>query len=94
MNLVAYSYGTANIGEGDEIAVSIMEHHSNILPWQMIAKTKGAKLVYLECDKQSGIISDEEIAAKIGSRTKLVAVVHVSNVLGITNDIKASSARS
>ena len=88
LNLVAYTYGMANIGEGDEIAVSIMEHHSNILPWQMVAKAKGAKLVYLECDKESGIISDEEIVAKIGSRTKLVAVAHVSNVLGITNDIE------
>ena len=87
LNLVAYTYGMANICEGDEIAVSIMEHHSNILPWQMVAKAKGAKLVYLECDRESGVISDEEIAAKIGSRTKLVAVAHVSNVLGITNDI-------
>ena len=87
LNLIAYTYGTANIREGDEIAVSIMEHHSNILPWQMVAKAKGAKLVYLECDKESGVISDEEIAAKIGERTKLVAVAHVSNVLGITNDI-------
>ena len=95
LNLIAYTYGMTNIREGDEIAVSIMEHHSNILPWQMIAKTKGAKLVYLECDKQSGIISDEEIAAKIGSRTKIVAVAHVSNVLGITNDIEkiAKAAR-
>ena len=88
LNLVAYTYGMANIRKGDEIAVSIMEHHSNILPWQMVAKAKGAKLVYLECDKGSGVISDEEIAAKIGSRTKLVAVAHVSNVLGITNDIE------
>ena len=88
LNLVAYTYGMANIGEGDEIAVSIMEHHSNILPWQMVAKAKGAKLVYMECDKKSGVISDEEIAAKIGTNTKLVAVTHVSNVLGITNDIK------
>ena len=87
LNLIAYTNGTANIREGDEIAVSIMEHHSNILPWQMVAKAKGAKLVYLECDKESGVISDEEIAAKIGERTKLVAVAHVSNVLGITNDI-------
>lgn len=88
LNLVAYTYGMANIRKGDEIAVSIMEHHSNILPWQMVAKAKGAKLVYLECDKGSGVISDEEIAVKIGSRTKLVAVAHVSNVLGITNDIE------
>ena len=88
LNLVAYTYGMANIREGDEIAVSIMEHHSNILPWQMVTKAKGAKLVYLECDRESGVISDEEIAAKIGSRTKIVAVAHVSNVLGITNDIE------
>jgi len=52
LNLVAYTYGMANIRKGDEIAVSIMEHHSNILPWQMVAKAKGAKLVYLECDKK------------------------------------------
>ena len=88
LNLIAYTYGMTNIREGDEIAVSIMEHHSNILPWQMVTKAKGAKLVYLECDRESGVISDEEIAAKIGSRTKLVAVAHVSNVLGITNDIE------
>ncbi|MGI5091536.1 aminotransferase class V-fold PLP-dependent enzyme [Treponema socranskii] len=88
LNLVAYTYGMANIREGDEIAVSIMEHHSNILPWQLVTKAKGAKLVYLECDRESGVISDEEIAAKIGSRTKIVAVAHVSNVLGITNDIE------
>ena len=88
LNLIAYTYGMANIREGDEIAVSIMEHHSNILPWQMVTKAKGAKLVYLECDRESGVISDEEIAAKIGSRTKIVAVAHVSNVLGITNDIE------
>ena len=88
LNLVAYTYGMTNIREGDEIAVSIMEHHSNILPWQMVTKAKGAKLVYLECDRESGVISDEEIAAKIGSRTKIVAVAHVSNVLGITNDIE------
>ena len=88
LNLIAYTYGMANIREDDEIAVSIMEHHSNILPWQMVTKAKGAKLVYLECDRESGVISDEEIAAKIGSRTKIVAVAHVSNVLGITNDIE------
>ena len=88
LNLVAYTYGMTNIREGDEIAVSIMEHHSNILPWQMVTKAKGAKLIYLECDRESGVISDEEIAAKIGSRTKIVAVAHVSNVLGITNDIE------
>ena len=88
LNLIAYTYGMTNIREGDEIAVSIMEHHSNILPWQMVTKAKGAKLVYLECDRESGVISDEEIAAKIGSRTKIVAVAHVSNVLGITNDIE------
>jgi cysteine desulfurase/selenocysteine lyase len=65
-----------------------MEHHSNIVPWQMVCKKTGAKLVFLECDKETGLISDEEIAAKINSRTKVVSIVHVSNVLGVTNPVK------
>ena len=88
LNLVAYSWGLNNLKEGDEICVSIMEHHSNIVPWQMVCKKTGAKLVFLECDKETGIISDEEIASKIGPRTKIVSIVHVSNVLGVTNPVK------
>jgi len=88
LNLIAYSWGLNKLKEGDEICVSIMEHHSNIVPWQMICKKTGAKLVFLECDKNTGIISKEEIESKITSRTKVVSIVHVSNVLGITNPVK------
>ena len=88
LNLVAYSWGLNNLGQGDEVCVTIMEHHSNIVPWQMVCQKTGAKLVFLECDKETGIISDEEIAVKITEHTKIVSVVHVSNVLGVTNPVK------
>ncbi len=88
LNLVAYSYGMSFIGAGDEIAVSIMEHHSNILPWQMVCKAKGAKLVYMECSKETGELTLDEVRAKISPKTKLVAITQVSNVLGITNPVK------
>ncbi|HAH61408.1 MAG TPA: cysteine desulfurase, partial [Treponema sp.] len=79
LNLVAYSYGMSFIGAGDEIAVSIMEHHSNILPWQMVCKAKGAKLVYMECSKETGELPLDEVRAKISPKTKLVAITQVSN---------------
>ena len=88
LNLAAYSYGGSVLKEGDEVCITIMEHHSNIIPWQQICARTGAKLVFMECDKKSGIISDEEIASKINERTKIVSVVHVSNVLGVTNPIR------
>ena len=88
LNLVAYSWGLNNLHEGDEVCVTIMEHHSNIVPWQMVCQKTGAKLVFMECDKETGIISDEEIASKINAYTKIVSVVHVSNVLGVTNPVK------
>ena len=87
LNLIAYTWGMENVKEGDEIVVSVMEHHSNILPWQMLCKAKNAKLVFLEFDKKTGIIPETELT-KINSRTKIVAMTQVSNVLGITNDIK------
>lgn len=87
LNLVAYTWAIENIQQGDEIVVSAMEHHSNFLPWQMVCKAKGAKLVFLECDDQ-GTISKEEWQGKINARTKLVALTHVSNVFGITNPVK------
>lgn len=87
LNLVAYSYGLSALHEGDEIVLSILEHHSNILPWQMVARQTGAKLVYLECDKEA-VLTDEEIASKITERTKIVAIGHVSNVMGITNPVQ------
>ena len=88
LNLVAHSYGAANLKPGDEVCVSIMEHHSNIIPWQMVCKQTGAKLVFLECDKNTGVISDEEINSKITEKTKIVSIVHISNVLGVTNPVK------
>lgn len=87
LNLAAYSYGLHTVKSGDEIAVSCMEHHSNLLPWQMVCREKGARLVWLECDPQ-GVIQPEEYKAKITARTKIVAIAHVSNVLGVTNPVK------
>ncbi|MBP5402460.1 MAG: SufS family cysteine desulfurase [Treponema sp.] len=86
-NLIAYTYGMQNVNEGDEIVLSIMEHHSNILPWQMVAQAKKAKLIWLECDKETAVIPESEYS-KITARTKIVAITHVSNVLGITNPVK------
>lgn len=86
INLVAYSYGLSNVKKGDEIVVSIMEHHSNMLPWQMVARNTGAELKYLECEAD-GSVSDETIEKVITDKTKLVACGHVSNVLGRVNPI-------
>ncbi len=91
LNLVAYSYGRTFVNEGDEIVVSVSEHHSNILPWQMVAREKKAKLVWLECD-ENGAYSDEELESKIGPKTKVVAIAHVSNVLGQPKDLKKIAA--
>ena len=86
MNLVTYSYGMANLKAGDEILVSILEHHSNILPWQMVSRATGAKLVFLECEPD-GTIPKEKMDEAFSEHTKLVAVTQVSNVLGCVNDI-------
>ena len=87
LNLIAYSWGRTNLKAGDEIVIAISEHHSNILPWQMVAKETGAKLVWLECDKR-GYYSDQELNSKIGAKTKIVAIAQVSNVLGVPKPIK------
>ena len=87
LNLVAYSYGMDNIKQDDEIVISIMEHHSNLVPWQKVAKKNQAKLKYMyindnfELDKQ-------EIQNKITKNTKIVGITHVSNVLGTINPVK------
>lgn len=86
LNLVAYSYGLSHLEEGDEIVVSILEHHSNQLPWRMVAEKTGAVVKYLECDRQ-GHISDADLQAAFSEKTKLVAVTQVSNVLGIRTPI-------
>lgn len=86
LNLVAYSYGLANIHEGDEIVIAVSEHHSNILPWQMVARQKKAVLKYMEC-APDGSYSEEEIDSKITKKTKIVAMAQISNVLGSENPI-------
>ncbi|WP_312334398.1 cysteine desulfurase [Anaerospora hongkongensis] len=87
LNLIAYSYGMNFIQAGDEIVISIAEHHSNLVPWQQVAKAKGAVLKYLYVNTD-GVLSEEELDSKITDKTKLVAVTHVSNVLGIINPVK------
>jgi cysteine desulfurase/selenocysteine lyase len=88
LNLIAYSYGLHFLKEGDEIIISVMEHHSNMLPWQNVAKATGAKLIYLEPD-QDGYLPPERLEEHISDRTKLVSITQVSNVFGRENDIKA-----
>ncbi|MBQ1866751.1 MULTISPECIES: cysteine desulfurase [Selenomonas] len=88
LNLVAYSYGLQNVGAGDEIVISISEHHSNLVPWQFVAKAKGATLKYIYLE-EDGNLSQEDIETKITERTKIVAVTQVSNVLGLKNDVKS-----
>lgn len=87
INTVAYSYGDANIGEGDEIVLTPMEHHSNLIPWQQLAKRKGAVLKYIPL-QADGTLALEDIAHIITARTKIVAVSHISNVLGTINPVK------
>jgi cysteine desulfurase/selenocysteine lyase len=87
LNLVAYSYGLNFVNRGDEIALPVSEHHSNLVPWQMVARVKGAKLVYLYPDA-SGRLSDEEIDRKITRKTKVVAFAQVSNVLGTVYPVR------
>ena len=87
LNLIAYSYGMENVKQDDEIVLSIMEHHSNLVPWQKVAKAKGAKLNYMYINNDFEL-SEEEIKAKITDKTKIVGITHVSNVLGTINNIK------
>ena len=87
LNLIAYSYGMDNLKEDDEIVISIMEHHSNLVPWQKSAKHTGAKLNYMYINDDFEI-SDEEIESKITDKTKIVGITHVSNVLGTINNIE------
>ena len=91
LNLVAYSYGLANVEAGDEIVISIAEHHSNLVPWQMVAQAKGAVLKYMYLEKD-GRLSVEEAKKKITKKTKIVAVTEVSNVLGLINPAREIAA--
>ncbi|MDY4253138.1 cysteine desulfurase [Clostridium sp.] len=86
-NLLALSYGMNFINEGDEIVISIAEHHSNLIPWQNVAKAKGAVLKYMYTD-ENGELTEEEVHSKITDKTKIVSITHVSNALGTINPVK------
>ena len=87
MNLVAYSYGLTNVKAGDEIVVSIMEHHSNLLPWQMVSRATGAELKFIECEKDASLDLNK-VEEVITDKTKIVAITQVSNVLGYENPVE------
>ncbi|WP_188454029.1 cysteine desulfurase [Virgibacillus oceani] len=87
INTVAYSYARSNLKAGDEIVITPMEHHSNIIPWQQAAKATGAQLKYLPL-QEDGTISLKDVHETITENTKLVAIAHVSNVLGTVNPVK------
>jgi cysteine desulfurase / selenocysteine lyase len=87
VNLVSYSYGRKSIGPGDEVVISAMEHHSNIVPWQMVCEEKGARLRVIPMDDR-GVLQLDEYENLLNERTKIVAVVHVSNALGTVNPVK------
>ena len=87
LNLVAYSYGFSHIRAGDEVVVSILEHHSDLLPWQMVCRQTGAVLKFLDCEPD-GSLDLNKAEALITDKTKLVAVTHVSNVIGRVNPIR------
>tara|TARA_Y100000310_G_scaffold341089_1_gene439067 strand:- start:7720 stop:8931 length:1212 start_codon:yes stop_codon:yes gene_type:complete len=86
LNLLAYSL-TNNLKEGDEIVISVAEHHSNFVPWQQLALKKNLKLKFIEINKD-GTLNEESIKESITEKTKIVSVTHVSNVLGTVNDVK------
>lgn len=92
LNLVARAFAPTVLEPGDEVCITIMEHHSNLIPWQQACRAAGARLVYMYPD-ENGVITPEELDAKIGPRTKIVAAAQVSNVLGIELPIAAMARR-
>jgi cysteine desulfurase/selenocysteine lyase len=87
INLVAYAWGLRNLKRGDEVAVSLMEHHSNIVPWEIISKIKGFKIRYVDVN-DDGTINYESFESTLSRRTRMVCMSHVSNVTGIINDVR------
>lgn len=87
LNLIAYSYGMENLKKDEEVVISIMEHHSNLVPWQKVCKVTGSNLKYMYINDEFEL-SDEEIEEKITDKTKIVGITHVSNVLGTVNNVK------
>ena len=94
INLVAYSWGRANVGEGDEVLITRMEHHSNIVPWQLLCHERGARLRYLSVSAEGELDLAELDEALAGGRVKLVGVAHISNVLGTLNPVAEIAARA
>lgn len=88
LNLAAYSLSALLLNPGDEILISIMEHHSNLIPWQQAAARTGAVLKYLECEKEHPEITEEQLRGAMTEKTKIVALTQISNVLGCKNDLK------
>mmetsp|Transcript_32764 Transcript_32764/g.77641 ORF Transcript_32764/g.77641 Transcript_32764/m.77641 type:complete len:485 (-) Transcript_32764:55-1509(-) len=93
INLVAYSWGMENLKEGDEIILSVMEHHSNIVPWQLVAAKTGAVIKFVQMSSDEGL-DREGFSALLSPRTKLVSLVHVSNTLGCINPVKEITAEA
>ncbi|MBY0021846.1 cysteine desulfurase/selenocysteine lyase [Paenibacillus jamilae] len=91
LNLVASSYGRANCKEGDEIVITPMEHHSNLIPWQQVAKATGATLKYIPL-QEDGSVDLADVEKTVTEHTKIVAIAHVSNVLGVVNPVKEIAA--
>jgi len=94
INLVAYSWGREHVGEGDEVLITHMEHHSNIVPWQLLCQERGAKLRYLSVSEDGQLSLDELDAILAESKVKLVSVAHVSNVLGTINPVAEIVSRA
>ena len=94
INLVAYAWGQDNVGPGDEVLITHMEHHSNIVPWQLLCQRQGAKLRYLGVSDDGQLSLDELDAALASGRVKLVSVAHISNVLGTINPVAEIVRRS
>ncbi|MDQ3645244.1 MAG: SufS family cysteine desulfurase, partial [Actinomycetota bacterium] len=94
INLVAYAWGREHLGEGDEVLITQMEHHSNIVPWQILCSERGAKLRYLHVSDEGLLSLDELDEVLAEGRVKLVSVVHVSNVLGTINPVSEIAARA
>ena len=93
LNICAQAWGGSVLREGDEVVISIMEHHSNLIPWQQVCAHTGAKLVYLRPEKD-GTVTQEQIEATVGPRNKIVSVTHVSNVLGVEVPVAAIAKRA
>ncbi len=88
INLAALTWGEANIKKGDRILISEMEHHSNMVPWQLLSMKKGAKLDYIKLDSSNSELDMQSLGEQLEKKPKLVAITHVSNVLGTINDVK------